>query len=408
MKILIFNQYFWPENFYINQVAVGLQSFGHDVEVLTGQPNYPDGKVYRNYSAFSVSKETWNGIKINRFPIVPRGKKSATRLILNYLSYIISGLIFSSILMRRKKFDLIFVYAPSPIFQVIPSIFLGWVKKIPVVLWVQDLWPESAIATGYMKSGFLARVVNLLVRFCYSRVDLILVQSKAFIQPVCTLAPNKKVIYYPNSVEKAFYSPDNLVLPDIPSLNNAFSVVFAGNVGVAQSMETIVSAAEKLSIYEEINIVILGAGSKIDWVYEEIKKRKLKNVFVEGNYPREIMPLLLRKASALLVSLTDQSIFGLTVPNKIQAYLAVGRPIVASLNGEGSRLVEEAGAGFTAPAENPEKLAEVILKLYFMTDDERDKLGRSGQDFFRKNFDQDQLLKDLIDHFNDVIGRVEL
>ena len=403
MKILLFNQYFWPENFYINQIAIGLSGLGHEVEVLTGQPNYPDGKIYQNYSAFSLSQETWNGIKINRFPIIPRGKKTPVKLFLNYLSYIISGLIFSSILMRRKKFDLIFVYAPSPIFQVIPSIFLGRIKKIPVVLWVQDLWPESAIATGYIKAGFFARIVKLLVGFCYSKVDLILVQSNAFVQPVLTLAPHKKVIYYPNSVEKTFYSPDDLAIPDIPSLNSAFSVVFAGNVGIAQSMETIVSAAEKLSSYKEIKIVILGAGSKIDWIHKEIKNRKLNNVFIEGSYARETMPLLLRKASILLVSLTDQLIFSLTVPNKIQAYLAVGRPIVASLNGEGAKLIEEAGAGFAAPAENPEKLAEAILKVYLMTNDERDKLGKNGRDFFRKNFDQDQLLKDLINHFNDVI-----
>ncbi len=408
MKLLIFNQYFWPENFRINEIADALDSRGYNVDVMTGKPNYPGGEFFSGYGGWGIKKDFWKNISIYRLPIVARGNKSAIKLALNYLSYIVSALLFAPLILRKKKYDLIFVYGVSPIFQVIPASFLGWLKGVPVVLWVQDLWPQSAEATGYIKSTWLLKILEKIVMFSYSHTDLILVQSQAFIEPVSKLAPKIPVLYYPNSVDKDFYSPNQLTAPAIDSLVSGFSVLFAGNVGEAQSMETIVSAAEELLPYKEIKIVIIGSGSKIDWLSKEIKRKSLGNIFLEGRYPVETMPTLMRQASVLLVSLTGQPIFSLTVPNKIQAYLAVGRPIIASLNGEGSRIINEAKAGFSVPAEDAKSLANAILTIYRMTDEERFQLGKNGRNYFKKNFDEDTLIDDLIKHFECLVAKDKL
>jgi len=403
MKILIVSQYFWPESFRINEVANALKVRGHDVDVLTGKPNYPEGKFFSGYTAWGIKKESWKGVTICRIPILARGIKKPARLAFNYLSFIISGLLFAPWVLKQKKYDVIFVYGVSPIFQVIPASFLGWVKNVPVVLWVQDLWPQSAEATGYLKSNFLLKLLEKFVKFSYSHTDLILVQSKAFISHTSKLAPNIPVLYFPNSVEKDFYEPKEIIVPNINSLTTGFSVLFAGNIGEAQSMGTIISAAEELLSYEEIKIVIIGSGSKIDWISKEIKKKCLSNVFLEGRHPVETMPILMREASVLLVSLTNQLIFNLTIPNKIQAYLAVGKPIIASINGESARIINESKAGLSVPAEDPKALANAILKMYKMTNKERSQLGKNGRTYFKENFDEDSLIDDLIKHFECLI-----
>ena len=151
MHILIFSQYFWPESFRINDVAKTLCEQGHQVEVITGKPNYPNGKISDGYKLLGYQLDIHDDVVIHRIPLIPRGS-SRMWLALNYVSFVISGLLFSPWVLRSKKFDVIFVYGVSPILQAIPAIFLGWVKGIPVVLWVQDLWPESLSATGYIKN----------------------------------------------------------------------------------------------------------------------------------------------------------------------------------------------------------------------------------------------------------------
>ena len=408
MKLLFFTQYFWPENFRINELASAVNSLGHKVEVMTAKPNYPEGKFFSGYCFWGFKKELWKNITVYRLPIVARGNKSFLRISLNYLSYIFSALLFAPIILRKQKYDAIFVYGVSPIFQVIPASFIGWLKGIPVILWVQDLWPESAEATGYVKSRWLLKILEKFVRFSYKHTDLILVQSRAFIDPVSHLAPNIPVLYYPNSVDKSFYKSNKKVFPKIDSLSSGFTILFAGNVGEAQSMETIVSAAEELKSFKEIKIVIIGSGSKIEWLKKEIKQKSLCNVFLEGRYPVEVMPSLMRKASVLLVSLTDHLIFSLTVPNKIQAYLAVGKPIIGCLNGEGARIIDDSEAGLSVKAEDVKALVQSILKLYRMNDAERFQLGKNGRTYFKKHFDEDTLIKDLITHFESLVKKEDV
>lgn len=402
MKILVVSQYFWPESFRINDIVKTLIERGIQVDVLTGKPNYPEGKFFHGYHGGDIKKENWSGATLFRVPLVARGDKGAFRLTVNYFSFVLSGLLFGPWLLRKSKYDVIFVYGVSPILQAIPALFLGWIKRCPVIIWVQDLWPESLEATGYVRNSFLLSLVGRIVRFIYRHADLLLVQSRAFESSLTALAPDTPVKYYPNSVETIFYEPPDLALPDIDGLDDGFSVMFAGNVGTAQAIDVIVEAASLLKDYPEIRFVVLGLGSRWEWMKKEVEVRGLTNFYLPGRYPVETMPGLMRKAGALLVSLTDQPIFAITVPNKVQAYMAVGKPILACLNGEGARVVSEAEAGIAVPAENANALAEAVLRLFEMTPAEREKLGSNGRNYYKKHFDHDRLIDQLIDLFRQI------
>lgn len=407
MRVLVVSQYFLPEGFRINDVVRSLVEKGIDVDVLTGKPNYPEGIFFRGYKAWGLQTEQLLGATVYRLPLIARGKRSAFLLILNYLSFVFSGLFFGPWIIRGHSYDVVFVYGVSPILQAIPALLIGWLKRARVVVWVQDLWPESLEATGYVRNRRVLGGVEQLVRYIYRRTDLLLVQSKGFMEPVNALACGTPVAYFPNSVESIFCDLPDVPLPEIPALDDGFSVVFAGNVGVGQAVEVIVEAATLLKNKADIRFVVLGQGSRWDWMCEEVKKRNLTNLHLPGRYPVETMPGLMQKASALLVSLSDRPIFAATVPNKVQAYMAAGRPILACLNGEGARIVVEAGAGFAVPAEDASGLAAAILRLYEMPMQERTAMGSNGRRYFKNHFDHDRLITALIGYFQSIskVGR---
>ena len=404
MRLLIISQYFWPESFSINGIAKTLLEKGLEVEVLTGKPNYPRGEIFPGYGAWGCQRETHQGININRIPLLVRGH-GGWRLALNYLSFVVSGLLFAPWMLRKKKFDVIFVYAPSPILQAIPAIFLGWLKGCPVVLWVQDLWPESLAATGHVQNRVVLKLIEQVVRFIYQHTDLLLVQSKAFEEPVRALASGTPIAYYQNSVDDIFAVPAKGELPAVAGLDAGFSIMFAGNIGAAQAVGVIVEAASLLRDYADIHFVVLGDGSRWEWMRQEVQRRKLSNLYLSGRFPVETMPGFMQKASVLLVTLADQEIFKATIPSKVQAYLAAGRPILACLNGEGANLVTEAGAGLAVPAEDGQALAEAVLRLYCMTRQERDAMGERGRLYYVRHFTQDMLVDQLIAHLQSVCNQ---
>ena len=403
MKLLLLTQYFWPEGFRINDVVRSCAEKGLDVQVLTAKPNYPGGKVFDGYRAAGFSRESWGRVKVSRVPIIPRGESGGFRLAVNYLSFILSGLLFGPWLLRKQVVDVIFVYAPSPLLQAIPALWLAWLKKCPVVLWVQDLWPESLEATGHVRNPLALRFVAWWIRFIYRRTDLILVQSRAFEPSIRALAPGKKVAYYPNSVDEAFLKPVDGRFPALPALDDGFSVLFAGNVGTAQAVEVIVEAAEMLKDHADIHFVVVGDGSRWQWLHQQAQSRGLTNLYLPGHFPVETMPGMMTRASVLLVTLTDKPIFAMTVPAKIQAYMAVGRPIIACLNGEGARLVKEAEAGVAVAAGDAQGLARAILELHAMPQEKRIELGENARRYHSRHFSHEKLVAALIRHLESVM-----
>jgi len=394
MKILIVTQYFWPENFRINDLAVRLKEKGHRLTVLTGIPNYPDGHFFQGYGFFKNVRQDYHGVKVMRSPLVPRGKGGGFRLALNYLSFAF----FSSILAPffcREKFDLIFVYEPSPITVGLPALVLNKLKSTPIMFWVQDLWPETLSATRAVSSKRILKTVEMMVCFIYRRCNRILVQSRAFFAPMEKLAiDSSRIAYFPNSAEE-LYQP-MVVEPEAPEhigMPEGFRVMFGGNIGAAQDFETILKAAELLKGYSDIHLVVIGDGRMRPWVEVQIREHNLaKNVHLLGRHSVEAMPRYFSLADALLVTLRKEPIFELTIPSKIQSYLACAKPIIAALDGEGARIIKEAGAGLTCPAENPEALAKAVLTLYNMPQLERQVMGTRGRTYFNSHFEHKMLL----------------
>lgn len=404
MRILIVSQYFWPEGFRINELVKTLVEKGVDVDVLTGKPNYPEGAIFPGYRARGCQVESWAGATVYRVPLFPRGAHSAWRLALNYLSFVSSGLLFGPWLLRKRHYDVVFVYGLSPILLAIPAIFLAWIKRRKLIVWVQDLWPESLSATGHVRNPRVLRAVEWVVRWIYRHTDLLLVQSRAFEAPVAALAPGKPIAYYPNSVDGAFAEPPSpdIALPALPVLEEGFAVVFAGNVGAGQAVEVMVEAAALLRDVPKIRFVVFGQGSRWDWMREQVRRRGLTNLHLPGRFPVNTMPGLMQKAGALLVTLADEPIFAMTVPNKVQAYMAAGRPILACLNGEGARLVAEAQAGLSVPAQDAKALAAAVLQLYRMPAGDRMQLGANGRRYFKAHFDHDKLVDELMAHLREM------
>lgn len=400
MRILILSQYFWPESFIINDVVRTLSEQGHEVTVATGKPNYPDGKVFDGYRAWGTQRERYlDRVDVVRVPLWPRGEGGAKNLILNYLSFALAGLVCLPWLLRKREFDAILVFAPSPVTQVAPAILLKWLKKAKLALWVQDLWPESLSATGFVRNPKVLRAVGWMVRALYRPCDLLLVQSRAFIEPVARYADPGKIHYYPNSMSA--HAPGAAV--PIPNelrdlLQSKFCVVFAGNLGTAQALETLVQAAVHLRDDPQIRLVLVGSGSRLGWLKAQQQALGLDNLVLPGRFPSEAMPEIFEQSAALLVSLAGEEIFAQTIPSKIQAYLAAGRPVIACLNGEGARVVSEARAGLSSPAEKVLPLVANIRCMKALGETQRAAMGRSGKAYFDAHFEMAQQVGILVKH----------
>ena len=404
MKILIVSQYFWPESFLINDLAIKIKEMGHEVSVFTGKPNYPDGELFSGYTRKGIQEELYaNSIPVYRIPMRPRKNGSFKNLSLNYLSFVFSGIKQGLRFSKNKQFDTILVFGLSPITAAIPAILLKWKTKAHLSIWVQDLWPESVKATGYINSRFLIFTLGFLVRGIYYFSDSILAQSQSFITQISRYTQKNKIVYYPNSVIDIFSDKpvSSTTIPQdlLDFLDNYFCVVFAGNIGTAQAVETILSAAEKVQQCPELKIVLIGSGSMSEFMQQQIKERNISNLFLAGRYPSNEMPILFSKAKGLLVTLKNDKIFNYTIPSKIQSYLAAEKPIVAALNGEGARVIEQAKAGLIGPAEDAEKLANNLIKFYHLSDSSREEMGRTGRAYFLEHFEMQAQTKRLIDLF---------
>lgn len=319
-------------------------------------------------------------------------------MVLNYLSFVFAGLVFFPWMLRKREFDAILVFAPSPITQAIPAIPIKWLKRAQLALWIQDLWPESLAATGFVKSPYLLKMVGWMVRGIYAGCDRLLVQSHAFVDSVARYAPRKKITYYPNSVDAQTFNAEVEVDEQLSQVLKAhFCVVFAGNLGTAQALETLVEAAKQLRDEPDIRLVLVGSGSRLEWLREQKQVHSLDNLILPGRFPAVAMPAVFAQSSALLVSLNNESIFAQTIPSKVQSYLASGKPIIASLNGEGARVVQEARAGLTSPAEEVAPLVANIRKMYSLGGAQREEMGRCGRSYFAAHFEMGQQVRSLVE-----------
>ncbi len=394
MKILLVTQYFWPENFKVNDLVTGWRERGHEVTVLTGIPNYPGGKPFAGYTCFGPSREEFAGCRVVRVPLVPRGRDSRLRLVANYLSFVASASLFGP-LRCPGQFDCLFLYQLSPVTMGLPALLVARLKQLPLALWVQDLWPESLAAVGAVDSDVALKLVGRLSSMIYRRSDLVIAQSSAFIPLLADRrVPAPKIRYLPNWSE-SHYQPAPAAQVDAvkQQLPRGFVILFAGNLGDAQSLDTTLDAAESLRDQPELHFVFLGDGRRRAWLQEEIERRGLAGtVHWIGQRPAEEMPLWFGAADALLVTLGDGPAMAQTIPGKLQSYFACARPILAALNGAAAQVVRDAEAGLVGPARDVRTLACNALELSQRPAQELDAMGRRGHEYFLEHFDRETLL----------------
>ena len=393
MHILVVSQYFWPENFRINDLVEELCGRGHDVTVLTGKPNYPDGKVFPDYRADPRRFADYAGTRIVRVPMLPRGRGGLC-LALNYVAFALSACLFGPWRLRSCSFDVIFVFEPSPVTVGLPAVLLRRLKRAPVAFWVLDQWPETLFALGVIRSGFALASVGHMVSFIYRRCDLLLAQSRSLIPQVRRYAGARaRVEYFPNWSEPAPDLELVSVAPEVPPRPETFTVMFAGNIGDAQDFPAILVAADLLKDRADIRWVVVGDGRRTDWVRDEVKRRGLTDrVTLLGRFPLERMPSFYKCADALLVSLRAEPIFAMTVPGKVQSYLAAGKPMLAMLDGEGAELIDRARSGLVCKAGDSGGLARIVAQMADMSETDRASIAKRAQLLSQTEFDRGRLI----------------
>ena len=404
-RILICTNHFYPETFRCNDIAFELANRGYDVSVLTAIPDYPKGKYFDGYGIFRRRCENVNGVKVIRGYIIPRGKGGGVRLLLNYLSFFISSVILSIYLGLFKRFDQVIVHETSPVMIGVPGVIVKKLQQIPMLFWVLDLWPESLQAAGGVNNRHVLGMFESLTKWIYRNSDKILMSSKGFEESILKKGDfGDKLVYFPNWADRALGQIENGELKiDNFEWPNGFIVMFAGNMGEAQDFEHIMEAAFKLKDRQDIHFVFVGDGRKRPWVESYCKDHHLQNtVHWVGRHQIEAMPFFFEKADVMLMTLKDIGIFNLTAPAKLQAYMLAGKPILAMMNGEGPRIIEDAKCGLSVSAGDSAALAFQIERMSKMDKDDLIKMGQNGQSYQKEHFDLEKSMDHLCKIFDEV------
>jgi colanic acid biosynthesis glycosyl transferase WcaI len=357
-------------------------------------PNYPSGVFADGYGGWKVRCETWKNVSVIRIPIFARGQNSRFRLALNYLSYAFNASILAPFVVKDRP-DVILVYQVSPATMAIPAIVMKLITRSKLLLWVQDIWPESLMATGSVKSPFVLGLLRLMVKWIYRFSTVIAVQSRQFeeiIRPLVTAASD--IRYLPNTADP-FYRPVEVLLdaPERQLFRPGFNILFAGNLGFAQDLETVLAAIVRLKDRKDIQWVFMGDGRRRAWLEHQIQQQGLSdNAQILGPFPPEKMPFFFAIADVLLITLRDERIFSLTVPSKLQTYLACGRPVLGAISGEAADILAAAGAGLAASPNDPKRLAELAVAMAQMPRERLEALGKAALDYHRLEFNRNHWL----------------
>jgi colanic acid biosynthesis glycosyl transferase WcaI len=406
LKILFLSQYFYPEQFLNNHITEYLVKCGHVVDVISCVPNYPGGKFYDGYSNFNITKSNWKGVTIHRVFTVPRGR-SAIKLVLNYIVYPLAASWKIVNLAKARRPNVSFVSMPSPLFQALAGIFAKRMFGVPTVYWVQDIWPDSPIITLGLKNRLIIRLLNSFCGWIYRQADIVMVQSDGFHKKIEEFGVDpSRLVTLSNSAPDFFKPMKSDTIPDriraiVP--RNRKTLMFAGNIGESQDFDTIIAAARLLPAENDLVIIVIGSGRDEERVKKKVANEGLSDRFVFlGQYPETDMPSFFACADAMLVSLRDEPIFTLTVPSKVQAYLACGKPIIANMAGEGASVIQKARAGLTVSPGSPKALSQAMISVTSMQKIELENMGLRGRNHYVANFALPAITEKLITHLQRV------
>ncbi|HEA3271909.1 TPA: glycosyltransferase family 4 protein [Pasteurella multocida] len=380
MKILLLTQWFEPEP-AIKGLAFAkeLKAQGHDVQVLTGFPNYPGGKIYEGYKLRFFQKECIEGIPVLRVALYPSHDSSAIKRILNYVSFAFMAMLFG--IFATKKCDVIYAYHP-PLTTGIAAIMIKLFRRTPVIYDIQDLWPDTLKATGMLTHDRLLKIVDYVCQCVYKCVDHIVVLSPGFKEKLIqkSVPANKISVIYNWCNETALINTETS--QTVHLCHQKFNVLFAGNMGKAQALDTILDVAANMLPYPDIHFTFIGSGTETTRLNMRKDDENLTNVTFIPRVPMSQIGHVLQQADLLLVHLKQDVLFEITVPSKIQAYMAIGKPILVAVPGDASNLVRLAQCGETALSENIESIQRAILKMYHLPAQTRHLLGKNGNTFY--------------------------
>jgi len=397
--VLVISQYFYPEQFRINDICKEWVSRGYQVTVITGIPNYPTGKFFKGYGVFKRRKDCLEGVRIFRLPIIPRGRNAIT-LVLNYLSFVIAGFFWKTF--TKMKADCVFIFEVSPMTQALPGIWFAKKRKVPCYLYVQDLWPENVeIVTGITNHKIIGGI-GKMVDYIYKHCTHIFTTSNSFVTSIHQRGvPLEKLEYWPQYAED-FCQPfvekaDEGAEENFIRSAEHFQIMFTGNIGQAQGLDILLEVAKYLKangLSQKYRFVIIGDGRYKSTLQEKVQEADVELMFsFIPQQPGEDIPRLLATGDVAFLCLTDSPLFTMTIPAKLQTYLACGMPILASVNGEAARIVVEAKAGMVSRPGNAKELADKIIQFSALHKDELRKMGEHSREYYEKHFDKDYLLR---------------
>ncbi|WP_230411222.1 glycosyltransferase family 4 protein [Collimonas humicola] len=405
MRILLLTQWFDPEPTFKGLLfARKLQTLGHEVEVITGFPNYPGGKLYPGYRQKWCSREVLEGISVTRVPLYLSHDESAIKRMLNYFSFSLTSCLYG--ILVAKKPDVIYVYHP-PMTVGLSGAMIGLVRRVPFVYDIQDLWPDTLRATGMMSNERVLGVVGRICNWIYRRASHLVVLSPGFRRLLIQRGvPESKIsLIYNWCDEAAMQVPKNGSV-DLSFMDGRFNLVFAGNMGKAQALDAVIAAAEIVAATDsQVQFVFVGGGIQVDALKTMSNSLGVENVRFLPRMPMSEVGTVLTKADALLVHLKNDPLFAITIPSKTQAYLAVGKPILMGVAGDAAELIRQARAGITVTPESPESIAQGVLHLAQLSAEDRNKMGQNAIDFYEKELSLRVGAGRFEDVFNNVLSR---
>ena len=386
-KILVYTNHFDPEHFKINEVVNWLLNSGAHVHVITGLPNYPEGKIYSGYGIFKKSYEKKQKLTVRRLPLITRGRASKFRLSINYLSYFISTIFYTIyLILSKQKFDKVLVHHTSPFFIVVSASIYIKMTKTKGLLWELDLWPETLKAVGIISSKMVFKLIEKIVKKTYKYYETILVGSYNFKSIILERSRHSNVKYFPNWAEEILE-----INKTDPSFNFDFDIkklkiMYTGNIGFAQGFDKLCEIIKENKI-NNLQWIFIGEG-RFKSRMKELLSVQIANkevVFI-SKQKLEILPSWIAKADFMYLSLNNSELFKNTVPAKLQGYMAMGKPILASISGEGKKIISSANCGFISQPENKKIFISMLKKALKTNHQDRIKLGENGKNYYFQNF----------------------
>lgn len=383
MKILVISQYYYPEDFRVNDICEELVQRGHQITVLTGLPNYPYGTIFKGYENSYKTPEIINGVNVIRCKNRPR-KKGGLNLLFNYIDFAYQAT--KAVKRIHDDFDMIYAYQMSPITLVLPAIKYKKIHNVPLCIYVCDIWPESVRDRGekrpMSKHNPIYAFVKLLSKKIYNKADIICTKCSEFIDylvEVCSVDRKKCFVNYEHA--ETYY----LKVNEDPIDNGIVDFMFLGNIGISSNCELIVRATSMLR-GNNFRVHFVGDGSALENIKQLASNLNLNDIIVfHGRHPRSEITAFYNLADVCLLTLSSNSLIGLTPPAKLTGYMAACRPIVASINGAASRIIRESNCGFVCDANDCQSLAELMQKII---DDPQivSNLGKNGREYFLNNY----------------------